>query len=124
MSIHANKSVVDLLGRLLLAVLTVGVLTGIAVDSHASSQDVREASVATDDPCESECPGESPDGDCEQNCQYCGCCSAAAASTLVPSSIATHPRTPPSGDVLAAPPTIAPTGVTHGVFKPPRRLSA
>jgi hypothetical protein len=115
-----------LLGSVMLALafgITLAANTSATAAAPAAAE-AQQAGAETQDPCESECPGETPQGDCQDNCQHCSCCSATAASSLMPTRVDTRPVAASSGDVLTATSSTAPTGVTHGVFKPPRQISA
>jgi hypothetical protein len=87
--------------------------------------DESQLSAEAEDPCSTPCTGESSeDGDCVDDCQFCSCCSMTAPAALVYASFG-------SGlDALAFRGDLPPgfkahfSGITPGVFKPPRHLAA
>ncbi|QDG50564.1 hypothetical protein FIV42_07400 [Persicimonas caeni] len=106
-----------------LMVLAVGMTMSTSTPASAStlaSYDAEKANSA--DPCESECPGELPDGECPDNCAHCGCCSAVAFS-LLPTTIAVSAAPDPAGADSPPYPSVVPSDVTHGIFKPPQHSS-
>jgi hypothetical protein len=117
---------VALLFRMLLVmcILLLGVTAATATGFAQPCDDV-DVNAAADEPCSEPCPGESPErGDCQDDCQFCSCCSVAAPSALAYTPVS-------SGlNILAfrgdLPPSFAtvPGGINPGVFKPPRHFSA
>lgn len=111
-----------LFGLVLIAFAAVVIVSTSSPVSASTPASHEIESAAADDGCEDECPGERPDGQCDDNCQHCGCCGAVAFS-LLPSTFAVSAAPVPSG--VDSPPlsSLVPTDVARGIFKPPRHTS-
>ena len=78
---------------------------------------------AEHDNCDGECPGGQEGEGCPADCSFCGCCGVSPVADVV-----SHPQR----SVAAPTPTTQTpiddsspaSGVSHGVFKPPRAFSA
>lgn len=78
---------------------------------------------AVDDDCAGACPGERADGECDDNCQFCSCCST-SANSLLPRTPSHHGAPLPSAPPPPERESQLASGVASGIFKPPRQLSA
>lgn len=81
-----------------------------------------EAAAEHDD-CDGECPGEQEGEGCPADCSFCGCCGVSPVADVV-----SHPErsvaAPPPGTQTPLDDSSPASGVSDGVFKPPRVFSA
>jgi hypothetical protein len=110
-----------LLGAYALPAIVSSVGVGELQVSELAEVDIEAA--AEHDGCDGECPGEQEGEGCPVDCSFCGCCGVSPVADVVShperSVAAPRPcRQTPLDDSSPA------SGVSHGVFKPPRVLSA
>jgi hypothetical protein len=100
-------------------------MLGLCVATAAMASTLSPAScpavdAASADPCEQDCPGETPEDDCGDDCRQCSCCASVAPSLCSkPAALSAAPL--PSRQESPQLFLVAPPGVGLRIFKPPQR---